>query len=515
MKVSGSWSRVNKVLPIIYLIIIISSLSYYIVRVLQPPETAFDDAYMFMRYARNILDGFGIAWNPGAEWTYGSTSLPHLFIVTMLNAALPFSMPWILRLSSILPACSAVIILIVAGSSLSRHSFLHNNFLAWTAIIIPCVMTIEPFIFHSRTGMDTMLSMAGIALLVFITAKLQSRSEIESRLFQVMLVCAYLAWAVRPDNIIYVTVMPLLTLVFHNDLKQKRLYIVRYIGFIGIMIIFDLLVKYALFNDPLPLSFYVKNLFSSSGYDGLYKWNPWQYLLLFIRANIVIFIIFIITFKVKYYKILTPYFASILLTFGYYFTVVQIMGQQARFYFPSLSVLVIITVLSADRFFSEEIDLKKWTFLGTRAASILLLFLLMSGMGHLATSYKMDHQKTEMLSEGKVASETTLGWWQSIQIMARLAENFPPGTKLALTEYGYIGAVAPHLQIIDPLGLNDRTFAHHGFSAQEFFKRKPDIIWLPHPDYTAIRSAILTSNEFKESYHYYPHILDYGLAIRK
>ena len=38
-----------------------------------------DDAYMFQRYAHNLLAGHGIAWNPGGDAVYGLTA--PLFLV--------------------------------------------------------------------------------------------------------------------------------------------------------------------------------------------------------------------------------------------------------------------------------------------------------------------------------------------------------------------------------------------------------------------------------------------------
>src|SRR5262244_3673254 len=37
------------------------------------PPTDFDDAYMYLRYAHNLLRGHGISWNPGTP-VYGPTS---------------------------------------------------------------------------------------------------------------------------------------------------------------------------------------------------------------------------------------------------------------------------------------------------------------------------------------------------------------------------------------------------------------------------------------------------------
>ena len=40
-------------------------LSLFVSRVLRRGPTDFDDAFMFVRYARNIADGYGMVWNRG------------------------------------------------------------------------------------------------------------------------------------------------------------------------------------------------------------------------------------------------------------------------------------------------------------------------------------------------------------------------------------------------------------------------------------------------------------------
>ncbi|MDD2922652.1 MAG: hypothetical protein PHQ36_10245, partial [Anaerolineales bacterium] len=95
------------------------------------------------------------------------------------------------------------------------------------------------------------------------------------------------------------------------------------------------------------------------------------------------------------------------------------------------------------------------------------------------------------------------------------AQNLPRGTKFAMSEYGFAGANSAQIEIIDPLGLHDPFFAHHGFSSDNFFSRKPDLIWFPHSDYAKIIAAIQSAPEFWRDYDYYPNAFDYGLAVRK
>lgn len=41
-----------------------------------------DDAYIFLRYARNITQGYGIVWNPGEAPVEGYTSFLYLMLIT-------------------------------------------------------------------------------------------------------------------------------------------------------------------------------------------------------------------------------------------------------------------------------------------------------------------------------------------------------------------------------------------------------------------------------------------------
>jgi hypothetical protein len=99
--------------------------------------------------------------------------------------------------------------------------------------------------------------------------------------------------------------------------------------------------------------------------------------------------------------------------------------------------------------------------------------------------------------------------------VAKISKALPKGTTFAQSEYGYVGANAPNIHIIDIVGLHDPYFAHNGFSINEFINREPDLIWFPHYDYTKIMTLIIDSKEFWEQYDYYPGAFDFGIAIRK
>ena len=68
-----SWTR-TLVIPLL----VVGMLGVYSYRMLAAESTRFDDAYMFLRYAANILEGNGFAWNPGGHERTGAPALPML-----------------------------------------------------------------------------------------------------------------------------------------------------------------------------------------------------------------------------------------------------------------------------------------------------------------------------------------------------------------------------------------------------------------------------------------------------
>jgi hypothetical protein len=67
-----------------------------------------DDAYMFVRYARNTLHHGAISSNPGEGPTYGLTSLGYFALVLTLETALRADAAWVLLVATLL--CGGVFV---------------------------------------------------------------------------------------------------------------------------------------------------------------------------------------------------------------------------------------------------------------------------------------------------------------------------------------------------------------------------------------------------------------------
>jgi hypothetical protein len=96
-----------------------------------------------------------------------------------------------------------------------------------------------------------------------------------------------------------------------------------------------------------------------------------------------------------------------------------------------------------------------------------------------------------------------------------LVSALPGGATIAATEVGYLGARFPRINVIDLAGLNDTAIALHGFNPDAVLSRAPDLIWLPHDDYTWQRGLLLTDPRFLQRYEVYPGAMNYGVAILK
>ncbi len=330
----------------IFLILLILVI-YYINLVKAAKTTTFDDAYMFIRYANNFLDGHGISWNPDGVQTYGVTSILYLAITTMARGILPNVDEGVL-----LTTLSASIGLLAIGvlaytcshfavSSLQKKSFL------FLAVIFTSYFVISPvYLFHMASGMDTTLSFLCNALFIFAVMGWVYQENNYTLFLVLSILAGYLTFLARPDNIIYLFTLPLLSIILLGNANKKQR-IFHFYSWLFLVLAIDTLIKYIVFDDPLPLSFYAKTNGYYEGYLGANDWNPIGYLFEF--GGFVLPFLVIIIFSVKKHtlKLFVIFLIPVFLTFAYYFSVLQVMGFEARYYFPAVAYLIVAAVSNA------------------------------------------------------------------------------------------------------------------------------------------------------------------------
>jgi hypothetical protein len=244
------------------------------------------------------------------------------------------------------------------------------------------------------------------------------------------------------------------------------------------------------------------------------------------------------------WRLVTVCLVPALLTFAYLTTVTQIMGFDSRYYMPYLAFFVVPALLVLDRrlvMLDRRLVMldrrlgevprawdaqKQW---GPRAAALHLLaagavlavcvWSVPTGVARVIDRKLVKGNAVYEPAILVTAGDATLPevpylaamWAVTDTLMAPL----PAGVTIAASEVGYLGAHAPQATIIDAAGLNDTQIALHGFSMAALLARKPDVIWMPHPDYTYQRGLMLSDPALLQQYEVYADAANYGLAVRK
>ena len=478
----------------------------------------FDDAYMFYRYAMNIRHGYGMSWNTDGVHTYGQTA-PLWGLVILVMSYLPYGVSKVMFLSSIVCSFGAFLSMgwAVAWNATSR--WISETVFAVLLVALP-LMTAQTYYANAGTGMETMLAALLGGLYVGLVLGWQ-RGKV---LPEMVSLVGLLLFLTRPEAVIVVLSMPVLAYVLLTGISKRGL--TRCVGaFLGGLLL-DLVVCKLYFHTALPLSFYMKSMHGYVGYAG--QWKPIGLAYQFLVSYKLYVIALVVFARRSDWRLLTVCLVPALMTFGYLLTVTQIMGFDSRYYMPYLAFLVVPALLVLDRRLAEVgvSAREQWTRekLLVHGAGVALILVGCYNRIPAGVTRILDRELLAgvMVYDAPVlhtAATTELPRTPYVETMWRvtdtLVEPLPPGATVAVSEVGFLGAHAMQANIIDIAGLNDAEIALHGFRMDELLARRPDILWLPHPDYTYQRVLILSDPSLLEQYDVYAGAANYGLAIRK
>jgi hypothetical protein len=483
--------------------------------------TDFDDAYMFVRYARHALAGQWFAWNPGEAPVYGTTSLLHFLFVTLGQAALGGDAATPLHAAS---GLATLFLLVALAASCARFAG-SLGLLSWGGLLLLLLGYREAFFFHAHLGMDTMLAALGNTAVAYAALHLAQKPS--ARRAVVTAVLGLLSFEARPDNLIIAGLCPLLALWLLAPAPRLRPALI-WAGSLLALLGLDLLIKWRLLGTPLPLAFYAKQPGHYQGFAGEFTWNPFWFLHVALACVWPFILAAVLGLRRESVRLLLVLGLPAACTWAALFAVNQIMGHLGRFYFPSLPLVVLAGAVLAAGWAREGMSRISAESAPRLAREIVLrlslaLLLLLGGAQVLDTAGAWYQTRTQGQTLARLdgfavpASKALpeIDSWQSSQEIARLAADAPAGTRIAMSEHGLVGALAPQAVIIDVLGLHDPIFARQPFTAAELWRRQPDIIWMPHPDHTQMVRDILDSDELWQRYDVYPDAFTYGVALRR
>jgi hypothetical protein len=479
-------------------------------------ELFFDDAYMFYRYAEHFKQGLGFSWNLDGVHTYGMTSLLWAFVILAFSF-LPLTATQCLLLASWLMSGLAVAAIAFAIWRNARSSWLRSPALV-IALVAFSALSIKIFRINARTGMETMLAMALLALLIGFILQQDQRRSLAIGFVAFLLVLA------RPEAALPAVMLLILSYLLLPSVSLSS--VAKSLAVLACGVILTLLLTKAYFHSWLPLSFYLK---SRDGYQGYrFRWYPVTSALRFLQMSGAYLLLLALFTRKKEWRIILFCALPLAATMLYLCTVTQIMGMASRYYVPYLPLLAIPAFLVLDaRLHERETQPHtafKWRplYLAHIVAAAIVILLIADSIPRSLQVRLETLAERRVLSYNDVALTTPatsslpeLGYDRALQGFAAAASGLPTGATIAATEVGYLGAQFPKINVIDLAGLNDTDLALHGFNSASILNRSPDIIWLPHNDYTWQRGMLLTDPLFLQKYQVYAGAMNYGVAILK
>lgn len=474
------------------------------------PETSFDDSYMYIRYADNILAGYGHVWNIGEDQIYGSTSPFYCLWVTLLRALLPFDAAGVLLAASLLPGLLSIALLARVNSDLLGYGNYWKHYTFYLFAFIAC----SPFSYHAHTGMDTNFALFFNVVMIYAGLGYLRQDSIRNAAF--VLCSALLGFWARPDNLIVSLMFPsLLIFLFKpQGFKKAVAFSLLALSFIAL----DLAFKYWLFNDPLPLAFYAKKNGFYEGYIGLFQWNPVFFTLWFAASTTIYTVITQRVWDGRTRILGLVFLSPLLVTFIYYMSIVQIMGIAARYYLPFIPFVAVFAFISNQH--TTLWEFSRWKNIIAKTAIQLgvvigLGFLFITPYGDYLSSKQevfTANTKIKTMSEEPLP---VLSRFFVVKLLSKQVATLPKNTKVLISEYGRIGAMANHIAIIDPVGLHDRETAHKGVSISRMLQKDPDIIMMLHIHYTKLRADLIDNPDFQANFDFYPSAFRHGIAINR
>ncbi|MEO6709538.1 MAG: hypothetical protein ABIP42_08160, partial [Planctomycetota bacterium] len=344
---------------------------------------------------------------------------------------------------------------------------------------------------------------------------------------------AWLAFAARPDLGLYSLGIPLCLFVLAprgNRRESARV-------FAGALVLVAATLAWAwwYFGVPVPLSFYIKSLATSFGEPFLARHTPEA------REQFIRFLIdysplwaFAVLDLPSRWKarhegtnsLWLAVFAATLLHWMYYrFAVLQVVSSYQRFYYPTLPALFFLGATSLSRLLAIGRARAGKSKLSTALALLCILACAAVSVRALRSSTFMwksaaaNHQLARFDLDGRYGTPRAREMWRALDGFTGLGDELV----LATTEVGLLAALNPRKQVIDLVGLNENRFARYGFDAHRLCAElRPDVLYLPHPDYTAMIAQIAADPTFLSDYDYcFPSLerdegnVRLGLALRR
>lgn len=173
-----------------------------------------DDAFMFVRYADNLMKYGKLSWNPGMEPSYGLTSILYLIVITPIRILTSNNPALTAMLSSML--CGFLFIglsILLVFKYIKATPTIKYSLVLLT--LISLALANEHLSAHFCSGMDTTFAMSYITLYLIIAIAFERSSSLKTGI--TLGIIGGLAFSVRPDIMLFSYIVPFSIILFARE----------------------------------------------------------------------------------------------------------------------------------------------------------------------------------------------------------------------------------------------------------------------------------------------------------
>ena len=450
-------------------------------------DAVWDDAYIFQRYARHIMDGRGVVWNPGGEPTYGLTALLYVLPCCAAQGLTDGNMPLsALGTSAFFAAVFVALTGVLVWRTVKASATVR---LAALAIVLVCVAGAGTSS-HFVSGMDTTFMLAFAVLQLLAAAAVQRGAPCGWLLGTL----GGLALWIRPELCAFSVVLPAAIAIQSKAARRQALIA---LGVTAAVIGIELLAARLYFGSALPLPFHVKSVgFYSQRMHFVYRGFQGSELAAFAFGGYGVLLALIVVDIARAprrwlreadgVELGAGVAALVCVTYAL-FGAIPIMAMHQRFFHPALPAIILLATRSFSRLCATA-----QVAAGERYHRVAGAFgLLASAASWVKLAPDLSRAAQDFAAAAArrawhfdlarmATTPATRSYWARLDAIAKL----PDEAVIATTEVGLPGALCPNHVVVDLAGLNERAYAHAPFNGNAFFERyNPDFIYLPHPDY--------------------------------
>jgi len=522
------------------IIIFISLVAYFAIlnflRLNYLYTTILDDAYIFLRYAENIVNGFGFVWNIGESPVEGYSSFLYL-VVLIVAKYISIDLELFAILFGMITSAVTLFLVYLIYEHLYSGRLKHTS----ANILTIVILTLSPaYLYWSTAGMETSFYSMFVVLTFYLFLHLPDTSKsnfMKGILFGLLCV-------IRFEAVLFFLAALYYSIKVENSLFKIKISKNSILFVLGIVIIFGtyFIWRWSYFGYFFPNTFYAK---TGGGLQQIV--GGFLYIIkamrLFYGFGWVPIIFVFLFFRIRMITKETLFLFSIGLVS--LFTTLILGGDHfhlGRFVLPVLPFLFVFFPPAVDNMLSSNLKNFKFGFSFRVTALFVILFAILIVkpvyQGTIKGFQNLLDGKKEAIEVYDKSSETDIIDWQHgfILMGSKLNEIATRDDYIAAVPIGAIGYYSK-MGVIDMVGIVDPVIAHENLTEDKIEKwtaghtkgdgkyilsRKPKFIQLtdyltrspleePHRrslQFTSVRE-IWESEEFHQNYEFYPvEVLD-------